>query len=771
MADQRPSIAIILTFVLSCWGCVDDGSGPQSDGDIAQGGASASPAGGEVTRGGGGTSTTIDGEAASDCTEDADCEDGFGCQDGFCKPVPCADDDACMDGEVCVEGTCVEGQRCEADEDCPSDATCMDGFCKPQGPCMGDRQCAPDEICEDGRCQTRPECVDDDDCEGLEDCVGDRCVPGICRGNDDCEPEEICFGGECISPPDIEAEDAPVVVEIIILTRPRAVSPGAEVPFQAYAVDAEGTVVTTLGFAWESDASDVVRIDNEGLATAQDNPGSASITASLTIADGSVVTSSAVSIDVVVPVDRPEPIIVRVIDQQSGRPISGAVVYYGPSQIAVSDEDGLAGFTEPGDGVMLSVFSEDHDYLSIYGLGAGQYQLPLSPRSPSRNVAGFVGDLDHGEVTTSGMLELGLSGSSFSGGITGIDFNSLIGELFNVEIPFGPDVEFPLPGGLTLGGLFPLKTEFYALAQNGRQLAWSFAGRADFLELQELFQGGGSGGFNIGGILATILPLFENFEHGLRLTEDLEALPRVLDADDINGNGNTRDNIPDYDAFPRYTLTPAQAQSLRLSYRVPEPLEGAGLTLLFSGIQVPQLGFVPLGVSAAESPGAVSARMAPPYNGLESGERTFIALNAEFGGVTSLPRDLSMVVRRTGLSVPGNIEFDTGFLALPSFASWEPVENNLFVEFDSAPSFHRAIFAGDAGRWSVYFPPQSQQALEFAMPTPPMGYPNLSLGDDVRYEALVIPAEYPFASLLELGPVYDIGDIDSLVQAISRIVP
>ena len=96
---------------------------------------------------------------------------------------------------------------------------------------------------------------------------------------------------------------------------------------------------------------------------------------------------------------------------------------------------------------MLTVFSDNHDYISIYGLGAGQYQLPLSPRSPGRNVAGFVGSLDHDEVATSGMLELGLSGSSFSGGITAIDFDSLIGELFNVELPFGGGVEFPLPWG------------------------------------------------------------------------------------------------------------------------------------------------------------------------------------------------------------------------------------------------------------------------------------------------------------------------------------
>ncbi len=770
MRKANPLHALIVVTTFSCWACVDDGGGPQNEGDVAQDGTSqAEPAGGAVAESG--TDITRSDSGDPECESNDDCDDGFACDQGSCKPLPCEDDEACQDGEVCVEGACIEGQRCEVEDDCPSDATCTDGFCKPQGSCMGDRQCDADEICEDGRCQTRPECREDSDCEGLEDCVGDRCVPGICRGNDDCDEGEICFGGECTLPPDIQDEATPTIVEIIILTRPRAVSPETEIPFQAYAVDSEGTVVTTQGFDWVSDAPSTLTISDVGVATAQSDPGTARVTARLTLADDTIVTSNPVVIEVVVPVMRPEPVIIRAIDKASGAPVEGAVVYYGQGQIAVTDAEGLAGFESPGEGLLLTVFSEGHDYLSIYGLGAGQYQVPLSPRSPGRDVAGFVGNIDYSGVMTPGMLELGLSGSSFSGGITAIDFDSLIGELFNVQIPFGPDVEFPLPGGLTLGGLFPLKTEFYALAQQGRQVAWSFGGRANLLELRDLFEGGPSGGFNIGGVLATILPLFENFEHGLRLTEELEAFPRVLDVDDINANGSSRDNIPDYDVFPRYTLSPAQPQSLRLNYLVPESLEESGLTLLFSGVQVPQLGFVPLGVSAAEASGGVAARMAPPYNGLESGERTFIALNAEFGGFTTLPRDLSMVIKRTGQSVPGNIDFATGFLPLPEFASWDPVENALFVEFDDAPSFHRAVFAGEAGRWMVYFPPQSQQALEFAMPTPPMGYPNLSLGDDIRYEAIVIPPENPFTSLLELGGAKDLGDIDALVQAISRIVP
>lgn len=707
------------------------------------------------------------------CLGPGTCFRGGVCIDGGCEPPQCEADGDCGDGEICRDQLCIEAQPCEGDDQCPDDTRCVMGNCEPLPACAGDRNCAADEICEAGLCRPQAECEDRDGCEGGEDCVAGRCVPFVCRGDVDCAEGEVCDGGQCGPEPMVALD------RVVILTAPRSLTAGQSLSLRAVGLDLRGDIVQVRGFTWASDAPERLQVDAEtGVAIAGAEIGPAAITAALPGDDALV---SAPVVFQIVEAPAPDVGRIRVTDSATGEPVPGATVRVGEESF-LTDEAGLAELGEVEPPITVTVFSADHDYVSVVGSGRTDLHIPLSPRRDDSLVAGFTGNIDFDDVTSEGGVEIGLAGGSIGGAggeiLTGLDLDSLLGQLFNVEVDAGiTTFDLPLPGGLTFTAEVPflgrieVKDEYLTVSDPGFRMAWSFAGRLDLNEVIQLVQGGG--GTDVGTVLATVLPFFDRFQHGLRVVDDLTALPQRADADDLDRDGDTTELLPDYDRFPVLNTQPDQDQGLRLTVQMPAPqaAEGNAVALILAGISLDAVGFVPLGLSSSSAAEAVAMRMAPPYAGLEAGDPVVLALSAAFGQQQGglLPEDISMLLAHYEGRIPDVVRFEgDAFLASPEGLDWNGALRALEALPAEGASFHRAVFRGGEGRWTVYFAAGAD--LAFTLPFPPEGAADLSAGDEVRFEALDLTDEASLEALLGEGGPGDLTDLDAFVRRLSRAV-
>ena len=704
--------------------------------------------------------TCRDGFCRDRCLGPGTCIRGGICVDGACEPPECEADEDCGEGLLCRDDACVEARPCGGNDECGEDESCEAGNCEALPRCGGDANCEGDEICQDGRCREQTGCEGRDECAADQDCVAGRCVPFICRGDVDCGGAEVCNAGVCEAPAEVE------VARVVILSRPRTLTVGESVRLRAAALDLRGDIVATRGFLWSGDADGVLDVNAAtGEVTGGPGAGAGNVVAAFPQPGGELLASDPLPLRVVEAV---EPEGLRVLVTSAGAPLEGATVRAG-DEVALTDADGVAAFDAAG---AVTVFADDHDFVSLVGLQADSVHVPLTPRSDDVLVAGFTGAISFDDVTSMGGVDLGLAGASIGGGLTHLGFAQLVGELFNSAINAGPvSTDIPLPGGITLSADVPIlgrvevKDRYYATAGPGLRVGWAFAGRID---VGVVFGLVGGGGFDAGSVLATLLPFFDSFEHGLRVAEDLRALPRLADDDDVDGDGDNEELVPDYERFPVLDNEPAQAQQLRMGVTLPAPPEGA-TALLFAGVEVGQVGFVPMGVTAATEAGDLPMRMAAPYGGLEAGEPVVLALAGEFGGGgggLSVPEDVSAVLGRWAERFPNEVVFGD-FLAHADAVEWDPAVRAVAGGAVDGATLHRVVFRGGTGRWTVYV--AGGEAPEWTLPVPPEGMPDLAGGaTEVRFEGLRLRAGGldDFASL----GGGDLLDLDRETEAFSRVV-
>ena len=226
--------------------------------------------------------------------------------------------------------------------------------------------------------------------------------------------------------------------------------------------------------------------------------------------------------------------------------------------------------------------------------------------------------------------------------------------------------------------------------------------------------------------------------------------------------------VPDYERFQSLNIEPGQRQSLRVNVEVPGPMAEGEVALIFSGVELEQVGFVPLGVSAASEPGSVATRMSPPYDGLEAGRPVSVLVRGEFGGDSVLPEDVSILINRYDDRVPEDVVFEDEFVSVPSGAEWDPVMRAFGADQNEGADFHRALFAGDSGSWVVYFAPGL--AFELSMPFPPDGYPDFAASSELRFEALRLRDGIGLTDIIAPGGPGDLADLDALARGVGRKV-
>jgi hypothetical protein len=612
-------------------------------------------------------------------------------------------------------------QSCEDDRDCPAFQRCRDQVCVDRPECLIDSDCSDQELCIGGVCTYSPDCETTADCDSGFECVGGQCFEEICRGPQDCAEGQFCNAGECVDPPR--------VASCFVASQSAVISRDQLFALQAFALDSEGDGVPAT-FAWTSSDPSVAIIGPGGRnAIGAGGEGTTTLTAATQAGiacSGEIVLTGQGEVPV-------GDLRVVVIDEETGAGIPGAEVVLHNGATAITGAGGVAVLNAPAGDFAVSVFAADYNYVTVQGLTSSDLRIPLSHRRGTGPVAGFTGEFDLSRINSSGDVTLGLAGASIAGGLLDMDLQSLLGETFmtHMEIPTIGGRDMPLPGGLVIyGQVFGLDLDFkrtyYANASGGARIGWGLAGKVPAMELLGLIQGGGGAG----DMLTTLLPLFSRFDHGSRPL-NLTEMPRVADSQDLDGDGDTAEMVPDYDAFPVVSLHPSVRQTLVTDIAVsnfPQMSDAAAsVAVLVGGTLLDGPGFVPLGISATSDedgdgrPDTRRLTVAPPHGSLAGGRFAVVAIAFEpdqvgFQSGVELPDEFSISLWN-GQSLPTSVSLGT--FPDASAASIDRQSRAVLVSADAGP-LYRIRMVGADRTWDVWSvgPAGSQGAFSHRITIP-----------------------------------------------------
>jgi hypothetical protein len=680
--------------------------------------------------------------APTSCATAEDCG-GYGCIDGVCGL--CKNDSECGEDSICAgDGQCVEGTSCDDDADCSAREMCAeDGVCVERPECLLDEDCGDEEICLNGQCTFAPDCEADADCEDGFECVGEQCYETVCRGAEDCPDDQFCNAGECVDPPS--------AASCFVGAQTAVISEDQQYRLEAFAVDDQGDGIPA-NFEWTSTNTGVASIDASGpFAVGEGGTGTTTVTAVLTE------TGTTCSGEIILTGQEPVSmgnLRVVVTDAESGQAVSGAEVVLGDGTTASTTASGVATLNAVQGTYDISVFSDPHNFVTVTDVQATDVRISVSPRRGNGPVAGFTGEFDLTQISSTGDFTLGLAGASIAGGLLNLDLERLLGDPFltQMEIPGVGNQEVPLPGGLVIfGQVFGLdldfKSTYYANTSGGARIGWGLAGKVPAQRLISLFQGGGGGA---GDVLTTLLPLFNRFDHAtqpLNLTEE----PRVQDTTDLDGDGDTTEMVPDYDVFPQVELGPHVRQNLVTDVDVsnfPQMTDGAAeVAVLVGGTVLSGPGYVPLGISATSDedgdgvPDTRRLTMAPPHGSVAGGRFGVVALAFQSGDVgfqngVQFPDEFSASLWN-GQSLPTSIGLGT--FPDASTGSVDDATRTVSVTADAGPVY-RVRLVGSERTWDVWSrgAPGMQGTFthQITVPSVPNGRTDMFSSADVFVDAI-----------------------------------
>lgn len=631
---------------------------------------------------------TGDGGVEQVCEEGARvCDNDRLCGGGYCDKEGDGDDVAAADDQF---GCCVQ-LICDSNDDCEENEKCdfRRGICLPRDLC--------DPAAENGgECDLDGDGTPEADCCG----AGQLCeytggVP-VCVDNPPSAAEcFVAIGGRALAtaPGDTEANPGVAVA-------------GEAIRLEATATDASGKLVPHAVFTWTGGP------DATGAFTGT-CAGPAPCAVTVTAASGAATCDAVIS---VYPAHTAGTHRVVAVDATSGLPIAGALAtarIAGALQQDTTDENGVAEFTA-GAADSVSVFDDDHHWQTV--IDPPEDLLIVTGAIANNNdVAGIKGRFDFDAVHTIGDIKLGLAGTAISSNLTDLNFANIIGEIadYNVDIegvtdPGGQVV--PLPSGLVLElGQEPIKGDYVTFGTAGRNIGWALGGQVRLAEIGEIISSvAASDDVNVGAILGAVLPFFATFDHAVLsggALAALEASPRPCNDDGdcdgsavcaaghcaASGTGQPTENtepIP-YDswAFPEQTIRPDTLLAQSANYTMPDlpctpgGVSGASCTatvadgsayasgaVLLSGVLVPGIGLVPLGLTAglddpddqdtddqrdgkldytgdnAPASGTALIDYAPPHDGLEGHPFVTLAIALDIDAIADSGGDFGASV-------------------------------------------------------------------------------------------------------------------------------
>jgi hypothetical protein len=233
--------------------------------------------------------------------------------------------------------------------------------------------------------------------------------------------------------------------------------------------------------------------------------------------------------------------------------------------------------------------------------------------------------------------------------------------------------------------------------------------------------------------LANVLPLLQTFYHGTEArNRTLADIPQIVDALDFDGDGDVTETVPDYAGFVDVPMAPAAPQSLRvqLDFGADGPQNAAAL-FVASGVVLPRLGMVPLGLDGLATPaaplGSFTTALAPPYAGLEGGDYAVMAA-AQING-NGISAKLSVTS-----TLPGTINFSGAWLN-PPVGAYDGGNRTLSVQ--TGAELWRTTFRSAEGAWYVY---SAGANNSFVLPAPPTGFADRTTAGPITIEAVDLQA-------------------------------
>ncbi|QRK05843.1 carboxypeptidase regulatory-like domain-containing protein [Archangium violaceum] len=577
------------------------------------------------------------------------------------------------------------GGACQVDQDCPAFglffcdtvmSRCMPA-CRTQEDCMAARR-GEYRI---SQCDTNP--------LGCR-CDDNRCVEALCSADAECEGSgRVCRNGRCERAPEASAVKACQVVPDYVVGRQ-----GTSARFSVLAVDAGGrAVVVPSGVTWmaldESVQGGGVGASSSFELSAATEEARESVRARV----GGATCSARVRVLGAV---TPGTLRAVVTDEQTGRPLPGAVVVAADARGAVSasvrtDASGVATLAAPTGAGSVSVFHSDFDYLTVAHEGPGgprDLALPLR-RNPADRYGGYKGTFRN--LSKSLDMHAGLAGLSSPDGVTDlsasrltgparrVSYTTLGGQTREATVPAGAYVVLP---GTTLSvtdgsarGLAGVCDEALAGVENpeeamalgacGTRTAWALGGDIPLKSLPLL-----SGEtMDVGQLLAQTIPMMRTFSSSVvrDVGFGLKATPGVdTGAPDFSDQSHFEEVDHDFAAD--------QSMGLAFPFAVRVPTLPCYLGTWMDNVavlgvaRVPGRGVVPLGMGMAVNttpadpntdqqaglpgPGLVLVRMAPAHHGLEGSPYELMVTASSSANGTTAGSASSVLIHRTLEALP-----------------------------------------------------------------------------------------------------------------------
>jgi len=718
--------------------------------------------------------TCQSGHCFQQCMTDGNCREANTiCEDNMCVPAECLSDDDCPAGQIrCKDGRCQPYTTCTTDADCEANFECIDDICEELPLCSIDTDCAEDCtavacICKDGHCHETSSCTTDADCTADEDCVGGICVPHLCRGPDDCQPNEICVDGVCVT-----GGNPGLVYEVIIITPGGPIRSGQQIQLEAIALTQNGDEVPGIGFDWDSSQAGRASVSATGVLTGGAVAGDTDVTATAQNTAPPVVSMPVTFTNVLDPTA--DTVRVTVVNASDRSPVAGATVVLddGSNQeTGTTDAAGIVELSDPGGVADVHIFSAGHDYVSILGTISTDLLVPLPDRSNMTKAGGFSGQMT---FVGEGSVSMGLAGTSIGGQLLDMNFGRLLGETFIVTVSMGGYTQqIPLPAQIVVSASFqgmtiPIKDTYYVLGQRGLRTAWSMGGFMDMSVLMDLMGGG-----TINDVIIALLPYFSLFQHGLMPVFDVFPQDLVVDANDLDGDGDSTEMRPDWGgALPDLDLAPSHSQDIYLSVTPPANTPSHGgqpiATVVYVSGGLSSLGFTPLGLTSGQAVNGVTEpmimKMAPAYGGLEVGEYGVAVMAVPPAEGNEMPNDMAMVLY-VGQNLPTNISFDYGFLDFPEDAVYTAADRELTATAVTGASMYRSTVQAAEGRWVVYL--AGTGTLTYTLPAVPGGMDDLAAGDVVTLDPISLAGGLTFEDLVTFNGE-DLDKLNSLSLAFTH---
>jgi hypothetical protein len=519
------------------------------------------------------------------------------------------------------------------------------------------------------------------------------CVLDSCVNNTDCVAGFVCQGGACITPISCDLISSIKIITPSIILKQGEID---TVKAQVFNKNDLAVVVEDGKITWTSSDTDVVSVDATGKLIGGNKSGVAEITAHHE--DCSKI-SLPIEIENFADLENNK---LRVIlrDLYTGKPISDANIIINSETPLVTDNKGWIEI----DNILIKndilIKSEEYQYLSVLETTSKDILLYLTPFVPQNKSAGYQGNFNFDNVENAGDLKIGISGASLPSTLLDISFDFLLSESYMKEIDAGGITgTYPIPSNVVIVlGEDPIQDSYKVTTPKGNIAFWGLGSKMSMSEFLVIIQSVmGADSIDMGALMREITPYLKTFYHALKTENNTVLCDKIVDTNDINGNGLTDDLIPNYSngtCFPKYDLKLEKKLSLSSSIKSPNLIkmdnEFSDTAIAILGYNVDGSGFIPAGLTivndkkdkndiADQKVEETTLNYTPQYNGMEGASASLIVLAMKLGSDESdVKADetpskvrLSGILRNYNQSIPAIMDYsNSSFLSTADDATY-----------------------------------------------------------------------------------------------------